>query len=86
MFLTKWAISDMVKVLSCRLPHQCRSCNSRLSGYRSCSWEAAVRLDNKSWFADVGLSTSDSIWDLLSFFPFRILEMLCFECDCEAQP
>ena len=28
----------------------------------------AVRLGIKSWFADLGLSTSDSILGLLSFF------------------
>ena len=30
--------------------------------------ETAVRLGFKSWFADVELSTSNSIWGLLSLF------------------
>ena len=30
--------------------------------------ETAVRLGIKSWFADMGLSTSDSIWGLLPLF------------------
>ena len=31
-------------------------------------FETAVRLAIKSWFADLGFSTNDSILDLLSFF------------------
>ena len=44
--------------------------------------EAAIRLGIKSWFADVGLSTSDSILDLLSLFNLVNISMIAAMLGC----
>ena len=56
----------------------CRLGNSGVLGLLLGNGETAVKLDNKFWFVDVGLSTSDFIWACSLFFFFFFFLTLCF--------
>ena len=44
--------------------------------------ESVIRLDTKSWFADVGLSTSDFLLGLLSLFNLVNISMIAARLGC----